>query len=425
MKIIETEGMQTLNGSIKVQGSKNAVLPILSACVLNEGKNVLYGVPRIRDVEVMLDILKEAGAKICWQEHTLLLDTSVMHPVPLKEKTDSMRGSVMLLGSFLGRFGKAVLGYPGGCRIGKRPIDLHELSLAALGAVFTEEAEYLEAECTSLEGCDICLPYPSVGVTENVLLAAAKASGMTRIFGAAREPEIVELCRFLSLMGVQIYGVGTNRLFVMGAKKLQGVEFAVPTDRIVAGTYLFACAGAGGQICLEDVPAESMQSTFMVLNRLGAKLQREERTVRMWMEARARAVPFLATAPYPGFPTDLQSPLLAVLCGSEGESCLEERLFENRFLIVDELKSMGAKISVFKNRVGICGSRKLEGSTVTAKDLRGGAALVLAGLMAEGRSRILHAEIIERGYENLTEDLGNLGVQIKCYKSSASGEEVC
>ncbi|MGN0334072.1 MAG: UDP-N-acetylglucosamine 1-carboxyvinyltransferase [Lachnospiraceae bacterium] len=424
MKIIELEGKHKLEGSVNIQGSKNAVLPILSACVLNEGVNILHGCPKIRDVEMMLDILQEAGAKVCWQDHTLLIDTSVMNPVALKEKTGCMRASIMLLGSFLGRFGRAVLGYPGGCHIGKRPIDLHELSLSAMGAVFHEEEDFLEAECTKLEGCDIYLPYPSVGVTENLLLAGATASGMTRIFGAAREPEIVELCRFLKSMGVQIYGLGTNRLFVMGNSHFHNTEFTVARDRIVAGTYLLACAGAGGEILLRNAPLESMQSTVSVLNGLGAELKRDGCDVRMKMKKRPCSIPFLATAPYPGFPTDLQSPLLAALCTANGSSCMEERVFENRFLIVEELVKMGADVRTEYRRVCIRGVGTLQGGCVCARELRGGAALVIAGLEAEGMTTVEHAEIIERGYENITADLELLGAMIKCYESSASYEKM-
>lgn len=413
MSKIEVEGMHRLHGEVRVQGSKNAVLPILSACVLNEGETVLHGCPKIRDVSSMLEALESAGAKAVWEKDTLILDTSVMRPVPLIEKAGCMRSSVMLLGSFLGRFGEVILGYPGGCRIGKRPIDLHEQALGAMGAVFCEEEAYLEARCGELEGGDLYLPYPSVGVTENVLLAATKASGMTRIYGAAREPEIVELCRFLTAMGIRIYGVGTENLFVMGGECRKNVEYRICSDRIVAGTYLLAAVAAGGDVLLKEAPLEHMKSTIQTIGSLGAALHREGSDVRIRMERKPKALRHLSTAPYPGFPTDLQSPLLAALCKAEGESCIEESVFENRFLIVEELQKMGANVCVKGRSAYVYPVKKLSGCDLEVMDLRGGAALVIAALAAEGQSVVHHAETIFRGYENIAIDLENLGAVVR------------
>ena len=413
MSKIEVEGMHKLQGEVKVQGSKNAVLPILSACVLNEGETVLFGCPKIRDVSSMLEALSCAGAKITWEGSTLYIDTSVMQPVPFIEKAGCMRSSVMLLGSFLARFGKATLGYPGGCRIGKRPIDLHEQALGAMGAVFCEEETYLEARCGRLEGCDIYLPYPSVGVTENIILAAAGASGMTRIYGAAREPEIVELCRFLSVMGIRIYGIGTEKIFVMGGKKQNYVEYRICPDRIVAGTYLFATIAAKGEVVLRDAPLEHMKSIIQTAGQMGAELHRSGMDVKIRMDKKTKPVKFIRTAPYPGFPTDLQSPLLAALCTAEENSCIEECVFENRFLIVKELLKMGADIYVKNQTAYISPVEKLFGSELTVKDLRGGAALVVAALEAEGKTIVDNAEIIFRGYEDISSDLENLGAVIR------------
>lgn len=404
--------MHRLHGEVCVQGSKNAVLPILSASVLNRGETVLHGCPKIKDVFSMLDVLKCAGAKATWEEDTLMIDTSLMNPVPLIEQAGMMRSSVMLLGSFLARFGRAVLGYPGGCRIGKRPIDLHEQALAALGVVFCEEEKHFEARCVHMEGCDIYLPYPSVGVTENILLAASGASGMTRIYGAAMEPEIVELCRFLMAMGIRIYGIGTAKLFVMGREKLQNVEFTVCTDRIVAGTYLMAGAGTGGEVVLKNVPLEHMRSTLRIVRELGAEMKRSGNDVKLTMKQRPRGITFLCTAPYPGFPTDLQSPLLAVLCKGDKKSRIEERVFENRFLIAEELRKMGADIRTEGRNAWICPTERLKGARLAAKDLRGGAALVLAALEAEGVSIVDGTETISRGYEDIVRDLKNLGAHI-------------
>lgn len=412
MSRIEVEGMHRLRGEVKIQGSKNSVLPILSACVLNEGETILHGCPRIKDVSSMLEALECAGAKIKWEEDTLCIDTSVMRPEPFIEKAGCMRSSVMLLGSFLGRFGKAIIGYPGGCCIGKRPIDLHEQTLASMGTIFCEEEEYLEARCSHLEGCDLYLPYPSVGVTENILLAAAKASGMTCVYGAAKEPEITELCNFLIAMGVRISGVGTDKLCIMGGNLERNVEYTICPDRIVAGTYLLAAVAAGGEVFLKGMPLEHMRSTIQLIGKLGAELHRDNYDVRIRMNGRPQPLKYICTAPYPGFPTDLQSPLLVTLCMSQEPSCIEERVFENRFLIVEELRKMGANVCVTGQTAHILPAEYLRGAELEAKDLRGGAALVIAALGAKGSSVIRNADVIFRGYEDITRDLGCLGANI-------------
>ena len=413
MNKIKVEGASRLSGEIEIQGSKNAVLPILSACILNEGETILHGCPRIQDVFAMLEVLENAGAKIKWEGNTLILDTTFMRMVPFIEKAGCMRSTVMFLGSFLTRFQKAVLGYPGGCCIGKRPIDLHEQTLSAMGAVFCEREAFLEASCEKLEGCDLYLPYSSVGVTENILLAAAGAEGMTRIYGAAREPEIVELCKFLSAMGIRIYGVGTENLFVLGGKCNNHVEFTICSDRIVAGTYLLAVAGTGGDVILKNAPLEHMRSTIQTIGQMGAILSRDGKDVRIQMKQEPLPLSYLYTAPYPGFPTDLQSPLLAVLCKAQGKSCVEERLFENRFLIVEELEKMGADIYIRGQKAFVSPVKKIKGNRLQVKDLRGGAALVIAALEAEGNSEILNPEIILRGYEDIVGDLQKLGADIQ------------
>ena len=413
MDRIEIEGMHRLQGEITIQGSKNAVLPILSACVLNEGETILHGCPKIRDVFSMLEALKCAGADYYWEGHTLYLDTSSMKPEPLIEKAGCMRSSVMLLGSFIGRFGRATLGYPGGCCIGKRPIDLHEETLRAMGTEFYEEKDYLEAECKDLQGCELYLPYPSVGVTENILLAAVKASGKTCIYGAAKEPEIVELCNFLSVMGAKIIGAGTGKLLIQGGCLNRKVEYTICPDRIVAGTYLLGVVMTEGEVLFHQLPLTHMKRTIQVLSSLGAAFKRDGKNVRICMKGRSKHLSHIFTAPYPGFPTDLQSPLLSVLCRGDGESCIEERMFENRFLIVPELEKMGAKILVQDRMARVSPVECLKGASVTARDLRGGAALVLAALGAEGKTTIENADVICRGYEDIVSDLGSLGANIR------------
>ena len=413
MAKIEVEGMHRLKGEVDVQGSKNAVLPILSACVLNEGETILHGCPKIKDVFSMLEALEGAGAKVNWEGSTLIINTSCMQPQPFIEKAGCMRSSVMFLGSFLGRFGRATLGYPGGCCIGKRPIDLHEQVLSAMGAVFCEEEQFVEARCTKLEGCDLYLPYPSVGVTENILLAAAKASGLTRIFGAAKEPEIEELCYFLIKMGVRIEGVGSERLSIMGGSLEPFIEYEICPDRIVAGTYLFAVLGTGGEVVLRNAPMKHMKTTLQLAGKLGAELHRSNQDIKISMDGPVKEISYVRTAPYPGFPTDLQSPLVAVLCKAAGESRIEERIFENRFLIVDELLKMGANIKIQDQIAHIYPVKNLYGTVLNAKDLRGGAALVLAALSADGVSDVNHAEIILRGYEDIVKDFEKMGAIIR------------
>lgn len=413
MAKIEVEGMHRLKGEVDVQGSKNAVLPILSACVLNEGETILHGCPKIKDVFSMLEALEGAGAKVNWEGSTLIINTSCMQPQPFIEKAGCMRSSVMFLGSFLGRFGRATLGYPGGCCIGKRPIDLHEQVLSAMGAVFCEEEQFVEARCTKLEGCDLYLPYPSVGVTENILLAAAKASGLTRIFGAAKEPEIEELCYFLIKMGVRIEGVGSERLSIMGGSLEPFIEYKICPDRIVAGTYLFAVLGTGGEVVLRNAPMKHMKTTLQLAGKLGAELHRSNQDIKISMDGPVKEISYVRTAPYPGFPTDLQSLLVAVLCKAAGESRIEERIFENRFLIVDELLKMGANIKIQDQIAHIYPVKNLYGTVLNAKDLRGGAALVLAALSADGVSDVNHAEIILRGYEDIVKDFEKMGAIIR------------
>ena len=407
------EGMHRLKGEVEVQGSKNAVLPILSACILNEGETILHGCPKIKDVFSMLEALEGAGAKVNWEGSTLIINTSCMQPQPFIEKAGCMRSSVMFLGSFLGRFGRATLGYPGGCCIGKRPIDLHEQVLSAMGAVFCEEEQFVEARCTKLEGCDLYLPYPSVGVTENILLAAAKASGLTRIFGAAKEPEIEELCYFLIKMGVRIEGVGSERLSIMGGSLEPFIEYKICPDRIVAGTYLFAVLGTGGEVVLRNAPMKHMKTTLQLAGKLGAELHRSNQDIKISMDGPVKEISYVRTAPYPGFPTDLQSLLVAILCKAAGESRIEERIFENRFLIVDELLKMGANIKIQDQIAHIYPVKNLYGTVLNAKDLRGGAALVLAALSADGASEINHAEIILRGYEDIVKDFEKMDAIIR------------
>ncbi len=410
MEYLEIEGGYPLRGEVRIQGSKNAALPILSAVLLNPGVTILHNCPKIIDVFYMLEILKSFGCQVSWEHETVVVDASCVYSGQVPEQyAGQMRSSLMLLGSLLGRLGNAFLPYPGGCVIGKRPIDLHLKALGQMGAELEEEEEGLWAVCTKPQGSRISLAFPSVGATENVILLAVLAEGVTILEHAAREPEITELCRFLNAMGAQITGAGSDRIVITGVKYLHDVEFTLMSDRIVAGTYLLMAASAGGEICLTEAPTEQMGSVFQVLLDMGADLKTSEQNIWQHAAGRLKSLPYLRTAPYPGFPTDLQSPLLAALSLAKGESCIEEKIFEERFKVVEDLNRMGADISVETSVAVVRGVDSLQGCDLRARELRGGAALVLAAVAAQGKSRVYGYPYIARGYENIIRDLQALG----------------
>lgn len=409
------QGYRPLTGEIKIQGSKNAVLPMLAASVLQQGTLKFTNVPIIQDVLCMVGILESAGCRCQWEGHSLSVDSSgvIDEEIP-REDVGKMRSSILLMGALLGRRKRAVTWQPGGCSIGSRPVDLHLLAFSRLGAQVKEDQDgRIEAFARELSGNTILFPFPSVGATENALLAAVLARGTTVIQGAAREPEIISLCQLLRQMGAKIQGEGSSRIHVTGVKTLSGTEFAVPGDRIAAGTYLAAAAAAGGHVRILDGPWEFMQEEIQVFRQIGAEIEPIygiEKTIEgmeFWMDKRPKAVS-LSTGPYPGFPTDLQSPMLAVLSRAEGTSHLHEQIFEARFKTAGELEKMGAQITVSGSRAEIRGCERLSGAVVKAWDLRGGAALAAAALAAEGETRIVDCIHIERGYEDICRDLSLL-----------------
>ena len=412
MSVIRIQGVRSLEGEIGIQGSKNAVLPVMAASLLHNGTIVIKNVPQIQDVFCMMEILEALGCECQLKQHELLIDTRRLResqvPVRLGKQ---MRSSIMLLGPLLGRFHKAKTCYPGGCVIGRRPIDLHLLALRQLGADIDCEGEQITVRADKLQGTDLRLSFPSVGATENALMAAAAAKGVTRIYGAAREPEIEVLCRFLEAMGVRIDGIGGSLLTVHGGERLQDVEFRVPGDRIVAGTYLGALMVAGGELCLLGAPTDHMAGTLTALRQAGClcKLYPD----RIYARMKERPQPMdLSTGPYPEFPTDLQSVMLAVASVAQGRSRIRETVFEERFATAGELKKMGADISVEEGTAYVTGGYPLAGGEVCAADLRGGAALVTAGLASEGESRIHGYFHISRGYEDICLDLSAVGAAI-------------
>lgn len=414
MDSIHILGGARLQGKVRIQGSKNAALPILAATLLTNDTTFLKDCPKIADVYQMVNILKSLGCQISWEKGGIRVKTEGFSCGQMpREAITGMRSSLCLLGALIGRCSEVAMEYPGGCVIGERPIDLHILALSQMGVKFREEEGRLRAYSAGLTGADITLPIPSVGATENILLAAVMAKGDTLISGAAREPEIQVLCEYLTACGAFIEGGGTDRIRIKGGRKLHGAQFTVPADRIVAGTYLFATVAAGGNVFLEAAPVGHMEAPLRVAREMGAVCTETDEGLYVQKLTRPGELPFLYTSPYPGFPTDLQSMVLAVRCIGKGKSLIEERIFEDRFRIVEPLKKMGADITVLNSHcISVQGVSQLHGESVEAKELRGGAALVLAGLAAEGETSISGCPYIYRGYENICRDLRELGARV-------------
>ncbi len=413
METIRIQGGIPLQGKVRIQGAKNAVLPILAACILLDDISYLRNCPKIADVDAMIELLQCLGCSLQWTSDGLTVDTGHFCCGNLPQKAvRGMRSSVFLWGALLGRCGEFSIEYPGGCVIGNRPVDLHIKALEQMGAKFCQEEGRLYACATHLTGTYIHLPISSVGVTENIILAAVTAEGDTYVDGAAKEPEIVALCDFLNCCGARIEGAGTDWIYISGGRKLYGTEYTIPADRIVAGTYLFATIGTAGKVLLEQAPVSHMESVMQVARNMGASLYVTGNG--LYVEGPTRPSPVkLETAPYPGFPTDLQSILLAVETIGDGDSRIKERIFENRFRIVPQLQTMGAKIEIENGMcAGIQGVDGLKGAYLHGEELRGGAALVIAGLMADGESRVDGVSYINRGYENICRDLRELGARV-------------
>ncbi|MGL5433832.1 MAG: UDP-N-acetylglucosamine 1-carboxyvinyltransferase [Lachnospiraceae bacterium] len=412
MSAIRLCGLHSLNGEITIQGSKNAVLPVMAASLLHKGTTVISNVPEIQDVFCMKGILEYLGCRISFKDHTMVIDTRDLTSIRIPDmQVKQMRSSIMLLGPLLGRLGEAATCHPGGCSIGKRPVDLHIFALRKLGAEIRVEGERIIASAQRLQSADIRLDYPSVGATENALMAAVAAEGTTRIYGAAQEPEIMELCRFLTQMGAEISGAGTDTLIICGRQPLHDVTFRVAGDRIVAGTYLGALLAAGGSVFLREAPVHHLEQMVRQARKMGAVIAEQPDGLLAVMEQRPRTA-HIQTAPHPGFPTDLQSVMLAVAAVADGVSVIEETVFEGRFATADELQKMGALIEVTDKTATVTGVRRLHGAEVAATDLRGGAALVVAGLVAEGETVITGYEHIRRGYEDICRDLAGVGAVI-------------
>lgn len=406
-------GGNKLYGSVDVQTAKNSVLPILAATVLTDDKVKILNVPNITDAKNMVKILSKLGCRAAFEGRDLVIDSSFAtnYEIP-RELAHELRSSVFLLGSIISRFRAAKIAYPGGCDIGLRPVDLHLTGLKRLGVDIKEENGYIICECDKLHGNEIMLDCPSVGATENIMLAAAKAEGITLIKNAAREPEIEDLQRFLNCMGAKVRGAGTGTVMIEGVKTLHGCEYLPIPDRIEAGTFLITAAMCGGEIELKNACAENISSLLHKLRENGCKIRLIDDKIILENHRRLTSVKSVETQPYPGFPTDLQAQMTALCCICRGQSIITENLFETRFKHVPELRKMGADVVVINRNAFVRGVEKFNGATVVAHDLRGGAALVSAALAAEGRSEVLDISHIDRGYGSFEYKLRSLGGDI-------------
>ena len=407
------EGGRPLFGEVEIQSAKNAVLPLLAAAVLTDERIVIQKCPRIADVLNMVGILGELGCNTKFEGNDLVIDSAdaANHEIP-SSLAKELRSSVFMLGSVVSRFGRARIAYPGGCDIGLRPIDLHLNGLRRLGVCVSEGGGYIDCSCDKIEGAEVVLDFPSVGATENIILAAAKAKGTTVIRNAAKEPEIVDLQNFINRMGGKIFGAGTATVRIDGVKKLGGTEYAPVSDRIEAGTFLIASAMCGGEVSLKNADADNLSSLLHKLREISCKIN--TKNDKIYIRSGRRLSPKLVeTSPYPGFPTDLQAPMTALACISEGSTVIVENLFETRFKHVPELIRMGADVTVRGRSAFVRGVGSLKGADVVAGDLRGGAALTLAAISAEGLSTVTDLSHIDRGYSDFEYKLRGLGARIR------------
>lgn len=407
-------GGRRLSGEISIQGAKNSVLPILAATLISGKTSIISNIPNLRDVEMMIKILSSLGAKIEFDNGVMNIDSSEITEIELPEGlVREMRSSIIIMGAMLAKFGEVKIAFPGGCEIGPRPIDLHLKSLRQMGAIIDEAHGFLECKTTGLKGCEIQLDYPSVGATENIILAAVTAQGTTTIRNAAREPEIIDLQLYLNKAGAKIIGAGTSIVTIKGVKSLNSCDHRIIPDRIVAGTYMTAAAITNGEIIIRDIVTDHLLSIIAKLKEAGAVIYSNGNSLKVIGPNKLHALEMLQTLPYPGFPTDMQAQFMTLLTIANGTSIVNETIFENRFKHAEELARMGANIKTFGKVAVVKGVKQLTGAKVFSKDLRGGAALVLAGLVAQGTTEIENIYHIHRGYDKIEQNLSNLGADIK------------
>ena len=410
------EGGKRLAGEVKVSGSKNASLPIIAASILNPGITRLYNIPNIHDTQITLEILRYLGCKVKKHNGKIEINSKNITKREIPEHLmNQMRSTVVLAGAILGRFKEAKFSYPGGCDIGARPIDLHLAAFKKIGVNIIEDSGFIICKAEKIVGTNINLDFPSVGATENIILASIYAEGVTQITNAAMEPEIVDLAKCLNKMGAKITGAGTNVIKIIGVQKLKDTGYKVMQDRIEAGTLLCAGAITGGNICLNYKNANHITPILNKLEEAGCNIKVEKNRIYMQAPKKLKAVD-IKTMPYPGFPTDMQSIFASILTTAKGTSVIVEQISEERCRYTAELNKMGAKITTEGKTAVIKGVRKLSGATVKSTDLRGGASMILAGLCAKGMTTVTNIEYILRGYENLDKKLNELGAKISIQK---------
>ena len=406
-------GREQLKGEVSISGSKNAALPLMAAALLAEGESVLENVPGLWDIRTMCFVLRTLGAKVEGEENVLrITPPETLHYEAPYELVKTMRASVLVLGPLITRLKKARVSLPGGCAIGVRPINLHLKGLEKLGASIKIKEGYIEAETSELKGARIYLDGPSVGATENLMMAAALANGTTYIENAAKEPEIVDLANFLNKMGAKIKNAGSDVIEVSGVKRLKGTNYTIIPDRIEAGTFMIGTAIAGGEVTLRNAIPSHLEAIITKLQEMGVEISSEDESIYIKGNKELRGVE-VETMSYPGFPTDLQPQMMSLATICKGTSVITETIFENRFMHLGELQRMGADIEVKGNTAFIRGVPSLNGASVMASDIRAGAALVIAGLVATSETRISRVYHIDRGYEEIEKKLQMLGAKIK------------
>ncbi len=413
MKKILIEGGNRLLGEVHISGAKNSVLPLIAATLLTDGVSLISESPWLSDVDIMCRVMEHLGVKTGFDHGELSLDTTALTTVePPAELVRKMRASFLIMGPLLARTGRARMSLPGGCAIGARPIDLHTKGFEAMGADIVLGRGFIEARADRLKGARIYLDFPSVGATENIMMAASLADGTTIIDNAAHEPEIIDLANMLSVMGAKIKGAGTNIIRIDGVSSLKPARHTVIPDRIEAGSFLCMAAATGGELILNNVLPEHMQPLTAKLAELGCTIEIGYDSIHIMGPEYIRPID-IKTLPYPGFPTDMQAQMMALLTVGKGDSTITETVFENRFMHAAELRKMGADIHIDGNKATICGVSHLEGAYVGATDLRAGAAMIIAGQMAHGITTIDNIHHIERGYEGFVDKLTQIGTNIK------------
>lgn len=416
-EIIFVKGNRTLTGNVKISGAKNSALKLIAASILAQGECVIKNVPDISDIRIMCAVLESLGADIKREDHTLVINTKNIDKVEASyDLVSQMRASIAVLGPLIARFGTAKVAMPGGCQIGARKIDMHLFGLRQMGVTFDVRHGYLNASIPKkLHGASIRLDFASVGATENILMASVCAEGITIIDNAAREPEIVDLCNFLNEMGAKINGAGTSVIEVEGvpASSMHGCEHTTVGDRIEAGTYLVGGAATGGPLKVEGINPAYLKTAIRKLNGMGVDVETGDNWICV---SRDTSKPMdtveIQTLPHPGFPTDLQAQFMLLACYADGTSIITENVFENRFMFASEIMRMGAKIKLQEHHAFVQGPVNLQGAPVSSTDLRAGASLVLAGIMAEGETTVMEVSHIDRGYENFVDKLKSLGADV-------------